>query len=449
MALVRFFNPRSNLFATGFSFLAQAVIRLASSLVLTRILRPEAYGVVTVLLSVMFVVEMLADLGITVFIVREPNVEEPRYLNTAWTMRLVRAVSNGLVVFLFAPAIASLYHVPDLVTPLRVFALWFLFGGLESMSFPLAVRHGQARLQMYSELISTLFASLFSVIYCYYSRDYWGMVYGILLNRALTTLMSFHFYPQFRPKLQFDRLAARAIFRYTRLTVPSGILTLLLTQFDKVAFLRLFDLRLLGVYALGVNLATPIESVIGTVCHMVLYPRCAHDARTDPANLSRNYYTRNTRLFASILVLPAGVGGAASLLIATLYDPRYASAAGVLRAFMLRATLSALATPAEVLLIAAGESQVILVGSVFRTLWTVAASLAGYYFFGFAGFVYGTASSVLPALAYYMRLQHKRGLLMVKYELYKVSLALAAALSAYALSELLSALPSMIRMHLA
>ena len=433
-------NPKSNLFAATVSFAAQGMIRLGGSLILTRILRPEAYGVVSVLLSVMYVVEMLADIGVTVFVVREPEAEEPRYLNTAWTMRLGRASLSGLVVFFCAPLIASLYHEPGLVNPLRIMSLWFLILGLESMSFPLAVRRNQSRLQIYSELTASFLSTLFAVVYCYYSRTYWGMVYAILLNRLLITLISYCFYPQLRPRLQFDAPAARAILRYTRLTVPSGILTLVLSQFDKVVFLRLFDLRSLGIYALANNIAAPIESLILNICHVVLFPRCAHDFRTDRVNFLRNYYSHNVKLIAGILLLPAGVGGMASLIIATLYDPRYASAAAVLEASMLRATLVALATPSEVLLISAGEPQVILIGSLFRTIWMVVASLAGYHFYGFTGFVWGAASNVLPALIYYLWLQSKRGLLIVRYEFGRVLFALAIAIFAHAFAGTLSAL---------
>jgi O-antigen/teichoic acid export membrane protein len=430
--LAGFASPNSNLFAVAVGFLAQATIRLGSSLVLTRLLHPEAYGIVTILLTVTYIVEMLADLGVTVYVVREPEAEESRYLNTAWTLRLARAVLNAGIVFAGAPLIASLYHLPDLVAPVRVISLWFLFGGMESMSFPLAIRDNRARVQIYSELVATLLSTLFAVGYCYYSRSFWGMVYAILLNRLLLSLASYLFYPERRPKLQFDLVAARTIFRYTRLTVPSGLLTLCLSQFDKFVFLRLFDLRTLGIYGLASNIATPIETLIMTTCERVLYPRCASDFRTTPSALVSNYYTTNNRLFAGILLVPAAVGGAASFIITLLYDPRYLHAAAVLQAFMLRATLLSFASSTEVLLIAAGETQVILIGSLLRTLWVVPASLGGYYFFGFNGFLYGAALNVLPALVYYTWLQRKNGLLDIRYEFRKVLFTLAVALVAYA-----------------
>ncbi len=299
------FNLRGDLFAAGFSFSAQAVIKLCSSIILTRILRPEAYGIITIIMSIVFVVELLADINVTLFIVRDHSAEEPRYLNTAWTMRLGRAVLNTTVVFIGAPLIATtLYHAPELIVPLRVFSISFIISGLESMAFPLALRHKRSRIIMYSELLATFLSTVLTVVYCHFSRDYWGMIYGILLNRLLITAFSYRSYPQFRPKILFDRSAAREILKFTKFTMPSSLLTIAMTKFDKVVFLRLFNLRLLGVYGLAGNIAAPIESLIGKISNQVLYPRCAHNYRTDRDTFSLKYYTENVRLFFSILIVP-------------------------------------------------------------------------------------------------------------------------------------------------
>ena len=79
------------------------------------------------------------------------------------------------------------YHAPELANPLRFISLMFLVAGLQSMSFPIAIRHKRSRIIMYTELVSTFLSSTFAVIYCYYSRDYWGLIYATVLNRALLT----------------------------------------------------------------------------------------------------------------------------------------------------------------------------------------------------------------------------------------------------------------------
>jgi lipopolysaccharide exporter len=433
----KLFNPHGDLFATVASFAGQGFIRLLSSLILTRILLPEAYGIITILMSIVFVVEMISDIGVIPCLVRHRNGDEPRYLNTAWTLRLCRAAFNSTLLFVFAPAVAALYHAPSLSAPLRVFSLWFVLNGLESMSFALAIRRRNSRIILYSELLASLISTGFTLLYCYISRNYWGMVYGILLNRALVVAMSYRFYRDLRPRLQVDRTAARDLFEYSRFSMPSSLLTVALSQFDKVVFLRLFDLKLLGIYGLAGNIAAPVESLISRISQLVLYPRCAHNYRVDPDTFARRYYTENTALFVSILIAPAVVGGAAHLIVSVLYDPRYAQAALVLQAFMLRAVLLSLASPSEDLLFAAGQTHVMLVGNILRGVWLLSASLGGYMIFGFAGFVYGAALSGLPPLAYYLWVQHAKGFLITRYELYKVAFACLVATAAYLSSMLL------------
>lgn len=438
---------KGNLFATVASFAAQGLIRVASSMLLTRLLQPSAYGVITVLVSVSFTLAMLSDIGISVCIVRDEQGEEPRFINTAWTLRVIRSSTNALILLAGAGVFARLYAAPDLTAPLRVLSLWFVVDGFESTAFPIAIRRRNARIVMYCELLAGVLSTVFSVVYCYFSRDYWGMVYGMVVNRLLLVLMSHCFYRELRPRLQLDRAAAMRIFGYTRYVMPSSILTLLLTQFDKVIFLRLFNLALLGVYGLAGSIAAPIEGLILKASQSVLYPRCAHNFRENPATYAQKYYAENVKLFVGALALPALIGGGARLLIALLYDPRYAQAAQVLQAFMLRAGLLALASPAEDMLIASGETRVILIGNLFRATWLVVACLIGYWLFGFIGFIYGMASSGLPPLLYYLWLQNRKGMLIGRFELYRVTFACVVAVVAYACSSLILATVNLTRIR--
>jgi O-antigen/teichoic acid export membrane protein len=449
MAAAKIVNLRGDLFATAASFALQAVIRLGSSMILTRFLNPEAYGIITIILSIAFVIELLADINVTLFIIRDENGEQPRYLNTAWTMRLGRAALNSAVLFIFAPVIASwIYQLPALTVPLRVFSVAFIVGALQSMSFAVAIRRKQARITMYSDLVSTLLSTAFTLVYCYYSRDYWGIVYGMLLQKALMSALSYLFFRELRPKLQFDWAAARQILGFTKFVMPSSLLTLASSQFDKIVFLRLFDLQLLGVYGLAGNIAGHVETLITKISQSVLYPRCAHNFRTDPENSTLKYYTENVKLFTIILVLPAAFCGAAQLIVSVLYPAGYSQAGTVLQAFMVRAALLALASPSEDLLIASGEYQVILHGNVFRTIGMIVGSLFGYYFFGFIGFIYGTALSALPPLVYYLWLQRKKGMLITKYEVYKAAFVLSAAACAYGASRLLLGIWPVVRIRI-
>jgi lipopolysaccharide exporter len=437
MKKLKLFNIRGDLFALGASSAGHLVLRLGSSLILTRLLTPGAYGTMSIIVSIVLILVMMSDSGFAVCIVRSNRGDDPRYLNTAWTLHICRAVINAALMYFGAPFLARLYHSPVLVEPLRVVALWFLIDGIESPAFPLAVRGKKSRLILYTETVGSVVSTTFTIVYCYFTRDFWGMVYGYLLNRAVVVAISHRLKLDFPLRFAVDWSAAKEMFEYTRFVMPSSMLTLFLNQFDKAVFLRLFDLNLLGVYSLAANLAGQVEGIISRASTAVLYPRCAHNYRTARETFSLKYYLENARLFVATLSMPAALGGAAHLVISVLYDPRYIRAADVLQAFCIRAVLLALAYPAENMLIASGESRVVLTGNVYRTVWMLGASLVGYRLFGFMGFTYGIALSALPALVYYVWLQHRKGFLLVKYELYKLAFAGGVAVAAYLASALI------------
>ncbi|HEY4339868.1 MAG TPA: oligosaccharide flippase family protein [Steroidobacteraceae bacterium] len=427
-------NLKGDLVASLATFLGQAIVKFASSLILTRILLPDAYGIITILMSISFTLIMLSDVGTYTSVVRAPNGESRPYLNTAWTIRFVRSSLNATIMFFATPAIVRIFGAPELSAPLRVFALWFLIDALESNSIPIAARRKNTRVVVYSDFIATLISTTFTIIYCYFSRTFWGMVYGLLLNRALFVSFSYLFYKEFRPQFGFDRSAARDIFQFTRFVMPSSILTLFLSQFDKAVFLRFFDLRLLGIYGVASNIAGQVESLISRTSEMVVYPRCAHNFRSDPGSFPEKYYTDNIRVFAVTGVMAAGVGGAAQLIISFLYDPRYALAGVVLQTVMIRAALLSIASPAETMLIAAGQSHVILVSNIYRASSIVLGSVAGFYAFGFIGFLYGMALSGLPPAIYLLLRQRKLGAPILRYEMYRAAYMAVIALTSFVAS---------------
>src|SRR2546421_7848298 len=69
---------------------AGELIRLAKSLVLTRLLFPEAFGMMSLVGVVMYGLQMLSDVGLVQAIIRDKRGDDPDFLNTAWTMQVIR-----------------------------------------------------------------------------------------------------------------------------------------------------------------------------------------------------------------------------------------------------------------------------------------------------------------------------------------------------------------------
>lgn len=430
-------NFKGELFTTSVSFGAMAVIKLISSMVLTRLLYPEAFGVITMISSVVFVIEMLSDVGIVGLLIRHEKGDHPTYLNTMWTVRLLRSCGNAALVFFAAPWVAEWYDTPALTDALRLFSLWFVLFGLESMSFILAVRHKNTRIVNLTELFCLLGSTLFSIAYAFYSRDYQGILYGILLNRLLTTLASYRFYPELKHRLTMDKTATSDLFHFAKFVMPSSMITLAVNQFDKVIFLKLFDLKLLGLYGLAANISAPLDSLVSKISRTLLYPRCAEYFRHDRSTFVQRYYAENVKLHAVILVLPALVLGMATLLVEVLYDSRYAFAGVILQAFALRSIILTFASTSEDLLVASGRAHIQLIGNVIRLCYLVPAVFIGYHFFGFKGFIYFAMLEMLPTALYYTWVQSRQGLIVFRNEGLRLGFVIAVAVLSFGACEML------------
>ena len=328
----RFINIKGELFSSTFTYGVTAVIKLFSSLILTRLLNPEVYGIVAVLFSVLFVLELLSDVGTVGLIVRHPRGSEPVFIHTVWTVRLLRGVMNFCALYYFAPLFAGIYDMPVLTDALRTFSFMFLIKGLESMSFVLAQRDQRARIGNNAELATNAVMTIVVIGLAVLLKDHYAFIYGILLQRLLMTIVSYFYYRDVGVAFSFDRDALAEQFHFAKFVMPSSMLTIGISQYDRLILLRLFDLSLLGVYGVAGNINGQIAGLVMRNCRVVLYPRCAEYFRSNRTTAAVRYYSENARLILVITLLPAAVAGFSQSIVNILYDSRYAGAGTILMA---------------------------------------------------------------------------------------------------------------------
>src|ERR1700730_3657475 len=69
------------------------VLRLFGNLVISRLLSPEVFGIMAVCTAVYVIVTLTGDIGLRQAVVRSENGHDPVFLNTAWTVQILRGIS--------------------------------------------------------------------------------------------------------------------------------------------------------------------------------------------------------------------------------------------------------------------------------------------------------------------------------------------------------------------
>src|SRR5215470_13141142 len=85
--------------------LSQA-IRFGTNLLMTRLLVPDMFGVMAIATVVMVGLAMFSDLGLRQSIVQSRRGDDPAFLNTAWSVQIIRGVLLWVATVLVALLVA-------------------------------------------------------------------------------------------------------------------------------------------------------------------------------------------------------------------------------------------------------------------------------------------------------------------------------------------------------
>ena len=127
-------------------------LRLVNSYILTRLLFPEAFGQMILVTTVIVGITMLSDIGLAPSVIQSVRGDEPGFLNTAWTLQVLRGIGLWFLALLLAWPAAHIYHDSRLTLVLSVLALSTIITGFNSTNILTLARHMSVRLQFIIEV---------------------------------------------------------------------------------------------------------------------------------------------------------------------------------------------------------------------------------------------------------------------------------------------------------
>ncbi|MCK9259484.1 MAG: lipopolysaccharide biosynthesis protein [Azoarcus sp.] len=145
---------------------ALAIVALASSILVARILTPEEIGIYSVSLAVVAVAQVLRDFGIGSFLVQAKELTDA-YVRTAFGISLVIGASLFAIVWALAPFAARFYNEPALLETLFLSSLNFLILPFCSISMAILRREMRFKRIAAVNLIAAI-ASAITIVYAAY-----------------------------------------------------------------------------------------------------------------------------------------------------------------------------------------------------------------------------------------------------------------------------------------
>ena len=380
-------------------FGAGQLLRFASNLVLTRLLFPEAFGIMALVLLFTQALGLFSDVGSGPAIVQSEHGDEPRFLNTAWTVEVVRGGVLWIGTILIARPVASFYGHPILAEMLPVAGLLAVMDGFRAKSFELAHRHVRLGRLNVVELTAQAVGAVAMILLALLHRALygpkqpgavWALLGGVLVAGLAKSLLSHVAMPGIRHRLHIDRASLRILLGFTRWIILSTALTFFATQADRLVFGKTIPLDLFGVYGIAAALATMPTQVIQTLSRNVLFPVLS---RVDSGSLQALFWRAR-------LPLVVGGGAAAAALMAGgpfavgfLYDSRYLRAGWILQFLAAAGWIQSLESTVGAVLIARARLKWVAAGNATKLVSLVILVPLGLRLGGFRGALCGLVLS--------------------------------------------------------
>jgi O-antigen/teichoic acid export membrane protein len=388
---------RGSIFELG-GYGAQQILRLANNLILTRLLYPAAFGLVSVVSVITTGLVLFSDLAISPCVIQSKRGDDPAFLNTAFTIQAIRGVALTLVMIAVAKPAAWFYHEPQLFPLVCFGSLQLLIGGLHSTSVFTLRRWLRLGWINALELGQSVVGITLMILLARHGAGVWALIVGTVLGTVMWATAS-HFLPvPYRNRFQWDKEAVKEIRTFGRWVMGSSTASFLSTQADRILMGRLLSVAWLGVYAVALTLSEAASSICGRLVSGVMFPVLGQAGRETDGKVADVYYRLRLKLDLLSMTgsgLLAGMGG---WFVHVLWDQRYTDAAWILRILCFRVGLALIITPGETCLYALGHTRNVFQRSVTRLIGAIVLMPLGWKLGGVKGLVWGVVATELSTV---------------------------------------------------
>ncbi len=345
---------------TAYTFLgfgAQQFLRLLSNLVLTRLLFPEAFGLMALVMVVLTGLQMFSDTGINTSIVQNKRGDDPAFLGTAWSVQIGRGVLLWGLTLALALPMAAFYDQPQLAALLPVAGFSMVILGFQSMRIATANRHLALGRLTALELGSQALGIAVMVMLAFALQTVWALVIGTLVTGAAKTTLSHLILPGPRDQARWDKSAFSELFHFGKYIFLGSIAGFAVNNADRAVLGKFITIGELGIYNIGFFMASVPLMVCFQLGTRVLMPVCSKTPPGQSADNFRKVRLARAGLSAGLVALGLLFAVSGEWVIDLLYSDTYALAGPVMVLLSLTYLPTLVLNAYGSILLAAGNSR--------------------------------------------------------------------------------------------
>jgi teichuronic acid exporter len=279
---------RNIMISGGFNYLSQG-INFLSTIIISRLLSPESYGIVGLITVFTNFILVFSDGGLSYALIRSDygRTYQRILTNLAWILGVILF----LITILLAYPIAAFYKNPQLLLPTIVLSFTFLFRGLSLAQGAILAKELKFAFIGKITLLAMIASVSVTIILAFLGAGYWSLVFSQIINAIIMAIfyerevkLGFKIYP-----LNYLRVG----FKHTRKLVSSVIgfntINYWSRNSDNMIVGKWYGASQLGLYSRAYSLLTlPLTLITGLFVN-ILFPSLKK-LQNEGGNIEEEYF---------------------------------------------------------------------------------------------------------------------------------------------------------------
>lgn len=375
----------------GVGFGIQKVLQLGSNLILTRLLFPEAFGLMALATVFLVGLAMFSDIGLKPAVIRDPRGDDPEFLNTAWTIQVVRGLLLCVIGAAIAYPLSLIYQQPILFPLLAFLSTTAAINGFMSIGMATAERRLDFRIITIVQLSGQVVSIGLLITLTYFWRSVWALAFANVVSTVMTVAIGHATLSGHQHRLTLHRDSAKSLIKFGRWIFFATLATYLGGEGLKAVQGGLLTATEFGVLAIAYTIAGFPNDLAVKLAGSVGLPVLAETYRKTPERAFSILHALRMRTLAFSISLSSIVILSGEYIIELLYDERYHAAGKYVIALALANAVGSIHQGYTSAILATGRAQTysIIIASI--ALLRISGVTVGFSIGSVTGMLYGIA----------------------------------------------------------
>ena len=362
----------------GGGFALQKALQFGSNLILTRLLFPEAFGLMALATVFLVGLAMFSDVGIKPAIIRHTQEDDLAFLNTAWTFQVIRGVALTVAGASLAYPISIIYNEPVMFPLLAFLSLTALISGLNSVNLVIAERNLRFNAIIKVQLAGQICSIFLLIGLSYFWRSVWALAVANVISTTLMVLIGYWALPGHRHRFEFDRQAAGSIVGLGKWLFFSTVATYLGGEGLRAMQAGLLTPSEFGVLTIAYTIAAIPTELAGRLSGSIGLAALAETYRRNPDRIPQVAKLFRRRMVYFSVFLSSIVIFLGSPAIEFLYDDRYHAAGSFLALMGISAAVNSVQATYSGIILGIADSRYYLIYCILCAIFRICAVYAGF-----------------------------------------------------------------------